>query len=78
MLQFKCKPLGKLSKLKSGETWELVQTGDESPPPPPLKSTWDLFEAEWPPKNSSNQVEYEKYWYKINQYEWYKGIFGHV
>ena len=31
----------------------------------PLKSTWDfsklriLFEAEWPPKDSSKQVEYE-------------------
>ena len=29
---------GKLSKLKSGETWETVQSGDE---PRPLKSTWD-------------------------------------
>ena len=33
--------------------------------------TWDFFETELPPKNSLKQVEYEKYWYKINQYEWY-------
>ena len=25
--------LWKLSKLKSGDTWELVQSGDEPPPP---------------------------------------------
>ena len=26
-------PLGKLSKLKSGEIWETVQSGDDPPPP---------------------------------------------
>ena len=41
-------------------------------------AAFDSFEAEWPPKNSLKQVEYEKYWYKINQYDWYNGIFGHV
>ena len=43
---------------------------------------WDFFELgtflKWPPKIISKQVEYEKYWYKISQYEWYNGIFGHV
>ena len=49
-------------------TWDFIE----------MAWTWDFLEAELPPKNSSKQVEYEKYWYKINQYEWYNGIFGHV
>ena len=53
-----------------------------TPPSPKIKLglfwTWDFLETEWPPKNPSKQVEYETYWYKINQYEWYNGIFGHV
>ena len=51
-------------------------------PPPKINLglfwTWDFFDAEWPPKNSSKQVEYKIYWYKINQYGWYNGIFDHV
>ena len=33
-----------------------------------------LFGLEWPTKNAMKLVEYEKYWYKINQYKWYNGI----
>ena len=60
----------------------LYWNGLTPPPFPKINSglfwTWDFFEAERPPKNSSKHVEYEKYLYKINQYEWYNGIFGHV
>ena len=56
-----------LSNQKSNETRELVQSGDE--PPPPLKSPWDFFETEYPRKTFLKQLEYEIYWYKINQYE---------
>ena len=27
----------------------------------------------WPPKKTSKQVDYEKYWYKVNHYESYNG-----
>ena len=73
-----CPPSGVGTFLNLGLYWNGL-----TPLPPPkinlgLFLTWDFFETEWPPKNSLKQVEYEKYWYKINQYEWYNGIFGHV
>ena len=39
--------LGKLSNRKSGDTWELLQSGDDTPT---LTSNSDWFEVEWPPK----------------------------
>ena len=42
--------------------------GQKRTPPPNRHGTvfnLGCFEVEWPPKNSSRQVEYEKYWYKI-------------
>ena len=86
-----CTGLGKLSKLKDGETLDWVQSGND-PPPPSGIGTFSIFGLYWNglisspfPLNqlrrsgmNSKQFEYEKYWYKINQYEWYNGIFGHV
>ena len=48
------------------------------PPGLELSLTWDFLKVGWPPKIVSKQVEYEKYWNKISQYEWYNDIFGHV
>ena len=39
---------------------------------------WEFTEGDWPPRKSLKQVEYEKYCYKIQQYEWDNGIFDHV
>ena len=59
------------AKLCTGSKVEM--TPARTAPPPKINLglfwTWDFFEAEWPLKNSLKQVEYEKYWYKINQYE---------
>ena len=46
--------------------------------PPPLKVSSDFFKSGMTPKIISKQVEYEKYWYIISQYEWYNGIFARI
>ena len=35
---------GKLSRLKSGEIWETVQSEDDTPPPHPPLRGWDFFD----------------------------------
>ena len=62
--------LRKLSKVKSGEIWEMVQSGDDPPSP---QRGWDFLKWVDPPPPKINFLKrnnpLKRYWYKISQYK---------